>query len=172
MHALRVNFHAKEIGVEIKEVCDMAKTLIRWDPASEMISLRDAMDRLLGESFIRPWLGRGTLFGGEALALDMYETDNDVVIEATVPGIKPEEIDVQVTGNVLTIKGERKEEKKEEKASYIYQERSYGSFSRSVTLPTEVDVDNAAAEFEQGVLTLTLPKSETVKPKSIKVKTK
>lgn len=71
------------------------------------------MDRLLGESFIRPWPGLGTFFGGEGLALDMYETDNEVVIEATVPGVRPEEVDVQVTGNVLTIKGEWREEKKE-----------------------------------------------------------
>jgi HSP20 family protein len=150
----------------------MAKSLSRWNPASEMVSLREAMDRLLGESFIRPWSNLGTFFGGEALALDMYETENEVVVEATVPGVKPEEIDVQITGNTLTIKGERKEEKKEKKASYIYQERSFGSFSRSVTLPTDVDVNKAAAEFEHGVLTLTLPKSETVKPKTIKIKSK
>jgi len=137
-----------------------------------MISLRDAMDRLLGESFIRPWPRLGTFFGGEALAVDMYETKDDIVVEAAVPGVKPEEIDVQVSGNVLTLKGERKEEKKEEKASYIYQERSFGSFSRAVTLPTEVDVDKAKAEFEHGVLTLTLPKSETVKPKTIKITAK
>lgn len=150
----------------------MAKSLIRWHPASEMVSLRDAMDRLLGESFIRPWASLGTFFGGEALALDMYETDDSVVVEATVPGVKPEEIGVHVTGNVLTIKGERKEEKKEKKAAYIYQERTYGNFSRSVTLPTDVDVDKAEAEFEHGVLTLTLPKAEAVKPKTIKIKTK
>ena len=150
----------------------MARSLIRWDPTGEMISLRDAMDRLLGESFIRPWIGRGTFFGGEAFALDMYETDNDVIVEAPLPGVKPEEIDIQVSGNVLTIKGERKEEKKEEKASYVYQERSFGSFCRSVTLPTEVDVNKADAAFEHGVLTLTLPKSEAVKPKTIKIKTK
>ena len=150
----------------------MAKSLVRWDPASEMISLRDAMNRLLGESFIRPWFGRGTFFGDEAMALDMYETESKVVVEAPVPGVKPEEIDVQVTGNVLTIKGERKEEKEKKEASYIYREQSYGSFCRSVTLPTEVDVDKAQAEFEHGVLTLTLPKSEAVKPKTIKIKTK
>ncbi len=150
----------------------MAKSLVRWDPASEMISLRDAMNRLLGESFIRPWFGRGTFLEDEAMALDMYETDSEVVVEAPVPGVKPEEIDVQVTGNVLTIKGERKEEKEKKEASYIYREQSYGSFCRSVTLPTEVDVDKAQAEFEHGVLTLTLPKSEAVKPKTIKIKTK
>jgi HSP20 family protein len=146
----------------------MAKSLIRWDPTREMISLREAMDRLLGESFIRPWSKLGTFFGDETPALDMYETDDEVVVEAAVPGVKPEEIDVQVTGNVLTIKGERKEEKKEEKASYISQERRFGSFSRSVTLPADVDMDEAEAEFEHGVLTLTLPKLESVKPKTIK----
>lgn len=107
--------------------------------------------------------------GGEALTVDMYETDDEVVVEATLPGVKPEEIDVKVTGNVLTIKGERKEEKREERASYVCRERSYGSFHRAVTLPAEVDVDKATAEFEHGVLTLSLPKSETVKPKSIKI---
>ena len=150
----------------------MAKNLTRWDPTREMVSLRDAMDRLVGESFFRPWSSLGTFFGGEGLAVDMYETDDEVVVKASVPGVEPEEIDVKVVGNVLTIKGERKEEKKEEKASYIYLERNYGGFHRSVTLPTEVDVDKAKAEFEHGVLTLTLPKSETVKPKSINITTK
>ncbi|MFZ5917763.1 MAG: Hsp20/alpha crystallin family protein [Chloroflexota bacterium] len=150
----------------------MAKSLIRWDPAGEMLSLRDAMDRLLGESFVRPWSGLSTMFGGEGLVLDMYETDDNVMVEANVPGVKPEEIDIQVTGNTLTIKGERKEEKKEEKASYVFQERRYGSFCRTVTLPTDVDVEKATAVFEHGVLKLTLPKSEIVKPKSIKVKTR
>jgi len=150
----------------------MAKSLVRWDPTSELISLRDSMDRLWRESLARPWASLGTFFGGESLALDMYETGSEVVVEAILPGVKPEEIDVQVTGNVLTIKGERKEEKREEQATYIYRERSYGSFCRSLTLPTEVDVDKAQAGFEDGVLKLTLPKSEAVKPKSIEIKTK
>jgi HSP20 family protein len=149
----------------------MAKSLIRWDPTREMISLREAMDRLLGESFIRPWSKLGTFFGDETPALDMYETEDEVVVEAAVPGVKPEEIDIQVAGNILTIKGKWKE-KKEEKASYIYRECSFGSFSRSVTLPADVDMDKAEAEFEHGVLTLTLPKLETVKPKTIKITTK
>jgi HSP20 family protein len=150
----------------------MAESLIRWDPTSEMVSLRDAMDRLFSESFIRPWFGRGSFFESEVLTLDMYETDDEVVVEAAVPGVKPDEIDLQVKGNVLTITGERKEEKEEKKVSYIYQERRFGSFRRSVTLPTEVNVDNAEAEFERGVLTLTLPKLEAVKPKSIKITAK
>ena len=151
----------------------MARSLIRWDPAREMISLRDAMDRLLGESFIRPWSGREPFFGGEILALDLRDTGKDIVVEATVPGVKPEEVDIQVVGNVLTIKGERKEEKEEKKeGTYIYREQSFGSFSRSVTLPTEVDVGKAKAEIEHGVLTLALPKSEAVQPKSIKITAK
>lgn len=150
----------------------MAKSLIRWDPTREVISLREAIDRLMGESFIRPWSKLGASFGNETPALDMYETDDEVVVEADVPGVKPEEIDVQVAGNVLTIKGEWKEKKKEEKASYIYWERSFGRFRRSVTLPADVDMDKAEAEFEHGVLTLTLPKLETIKPKTIKITTK
>lgn len=149
----------------------MAKSLIRWDPTREVISLREVIDRLMGESFIRPWPRMGTFFENETPALDMYETDDEVMVEADVPGVKPEEIDVQVGGNVLTIKGEWRE-KKEEKASYIYRERSFGRFCRSVTLHADVDMDKAEAEFEHGVLTLTLPKLETVKPKTIKITTK
>jgi HSP20 family protein len=154
----------------------MAKSLIRWDPTSELMSLRDSMDRLMdrlwGEGRGWPWPRPEMIFGGEALALDMYETDDAIVVEAAVPGVQPEEIDVQVSGSTLTIKGERKEEKREEQASYIYKERRFSSFSRSVTLPTAVNVDQATAEFEHGVLMLTLPKSEAVKPKSIQIKTK
>ena len=107
----------------------MAKNLTRWDPNREMVSLRDAMDRLVGESFFRPWSSLGTFFGGEGLAVEMYETDDEVVVKASVPGVEPAEIDVkELVGNVLTIKGERKEEKKEEKASYIYLERTIGTF--------------------------------------------
>lgn len=150
----------------------MDKSLARWDPTREMVSLREAMDRLFSESFIRPRFGPGRVFEREALALDMYETDDAIVIEAGLPGIKSDEVDVQVIGNVLTIKGEHKEEKKEEKASYIYQERRHGSFHRSVTLPSEVNVDKAKAQFESGVLKLTIPKLEKAKPKTITITTK
>jgi HSP20 family protein len=150
----------------------MPRSLVRWDPAREMMSLRDAMDRMWRESFFRPLLSREPFFDIEAPPLDMHETASEVVIEATVPGVKPEDINVQVTGNVLTIKGERKEEKEEKEATYIYREQSFGSFSRSVTLPTEVDVDKAKATFEHGVLTLSLPKSKAVQPKKIEVEAK
>jgi HSP20 family protein len=92
------------------------------------------------------------------------------VVKAELPGVKPEEVDVSVVEDVLTIKGEHREEKEEKETSYLRRELSYGSFARSVRLPTSVDSNKAEAVFENGVLTLTLPKAEEVKPKQIKVK--
>ena len=137
--------------------------LVRWSPARDMVSLREAMDRLFEESFLRPGL-----FGGEtpasALPLDMYETENDVVVKASVPGVKSEDLEVTVTGDLLTIKGEFKSEEKTEKQNFIRQERRYGSFCRQLGLPVSVDSGKAEASFESGILTLTLPKVEAVKP--------
>lgn len=146
--------------------------LIRWEPFRDLISLREAMDRLFEESFIRPRPGRLAPLGAGALAVDMYETDEDVIVETSVPGIKAEDIDITITGDTLTIKGETKAEEKVEKANYIRQERRYGAFSRSLSLPTSIVAEKAKADFEDGVLTLTLPKAEEVKPKSIQVKAK
>lgn len=146
--------------------------LIRWEPFRELISLREAMDRLFEESFVHPRAGWLAPWGAETLAVDMYETDEDVVIKTSVPGVKPEDIDITITGDTLTIRGETKAEEKVERANYIRQERRYGAFSRSLTLPTAIVAEKAKAEFENGVLTLTLPKAEEVKPKTIKVKTK
>jgi HSP20 family protein len=146
--------------------------LIRWEPFREMMTLRDAMDRLFEDSFVRPsrllWpeLGRGEL------PIDMYQTANDVVVKASIPGLKPDEVDISITGDTLTIKGEHKEEKEAKEQDYLYRERRYGAFSRSLTIPVPVKTDKAEATFENGVLTLTLPKAEEVKPKQIKVKAK
>lgn len=143
--------------------------LVRWNPAREMMSLRQAMDQLFEGSFIRPDVfGAGESPAG-ALPLDMYETDSDVIVKATVPGVKPEEIEVTVTGDLLTIKGEFKSEEKVEKRNYLRQERRYGSFCRQVGLPAGVDSEKAKATFENGVLTLELPKVEAVKAKTVKV---
>ncbi len=146
--------------------------IVRWEPFRDLISLREAMDRLFEESFIRPRAGWLAPLGAEALAVDVYETDQDVVVKSSVPGVKPDDIDITITGDTLTIKGETKSEEKVEKANYIRQERRYGAFSRSLTLPTTIVAEKAKAEFENGVLTLTLPKAEEVKPKTIKVETK
>ena len=149
----------------------MSNGIVRWDPIREMVSLRDAMNRLFEDSFVRPatWLAP---FEGGQLALDVVDTKEDVVVKASVPGIKPEDIDITITGDVLTIKGETKAEQKTEDANYIRQERRYGAFERTLSLPTTVVSDKAKAEFENGVLTLTLPKAEEVKPKTIKIKAK
>ena len=134
-----------------------------------MMSLRDAMDRLFEESFLRPSLLGGNEVAAGMLPLDVYETDNAIVVKAAVPGVKPEDIEVTVTGDLLTIKGEFKSEQNEEKRNYVRQERRYGSFARQVTLPAGVDANACRANFENGLLTLELPKVEEAKAKSIKV---
>ena len=143
--------------------------LIRWEPAREMMSLRDAMDRLFDDAFTRPLSIRDAW---SVPAIDMYQTDDEIVVKASLPGIKPDEVQINVTGEVLTLKGEIKhEEDKKEKAWHIHEQR-YGSFERSVALPTDVVADKAKAEFENGILTITLPKAEEVKPRTITVKAK
>ncbi len=142
--------------------------LMRWEPFREMTTLKQAMDRLFEDSFVGP-----TGFSTSAIpevATDMYETDSDVVIKAELPGVKPEEVDVSIANNVLTIKGEHKEEREDKETNYWHKELRYGNFSRSLRLPTSVDSDRADAVFENGVLTLTIPKAEEVKPRQIKVK--
>lgn len=146
--------------------------LVRWDPARELVSLRDAMNRLFEESFLWPGF---SMFGESpsvVLPLDMYETDDHLVVKASVPGLKPEDIEVTLTGDLLTIKGEFKSEEKTEKRNYLRQERRYGSFCRQVGLPAGVNADKAKATFENGVLTLELPKTEAAKAKTIKIVSK
>jgi len=145
--------------------------LIRWEPAREMMSLREAMDRLFEDAFTRP-LSLRERDGWSVPAIDMYQTDNDVVVKAALPGIKADEVQINVSGDVLSLKGEMKhEEEKQEKAWHIHEQR-WGSFERSVSLPTSVVAEKAKAEFENGVLTITLPKAEEAKPRTITIKAK
>ncbi len=146
--------------------------IVRWEPFRDLISLREAMDRLFEESFVQPRSGWLAPFGPEALAVDMYQTNDAVIVKAAIPGVKPEDIDINITGDVLTIKGETKAEEEVKEENYFRRERRYGSFSRSLSIPVSVVADKATADFENGVLTLTLPKAEEVKPKAIKVKAK
>jgi HSP20 family protein len=144
----------------------------------EPLSLRDAMDRLFDDSFLAPFGSTFPSFGlAGAPAVDVCETDNDVIVTATVPGIKPDDLKITLTGDLLEISGEARSETERKDATYHVRERSQGSFSRAITLPTSVLTDKAQAEFDNGVLTLTLPKAEearrktiTVKPKVIKAK--
>lgn len=143
--------------------------LIRWEPAREMMTLRDAMDRLFDDAFTRPLSLRD---GWSVPAIDMYQTDDEIVVKASLPGFKADEVQINITGEMLSLKGEMKrEEEKKEKAWHIREQR-WGSFERSVALPTDVVADKAKADFESGVLTITLPKAEEVKPKTITVKAK
>jgi len=149
----------------------MSDALARWDPLKEMVTLREAMDRLFAESFVRP----GSAFpimGMEGPAVDMYQTKDDIIVKAALPGVKPDEIEISVTGDILTLKGELKDEEKIEEGSYLRKERHFGQFVRELSLPTLVNSDKAKAEFEHGILTLRLPKAEAVKPKSITIKSR
>jgi len=146
--------------------------IVRWEPFRELVSLREAMDRLFEESFVRPGGGRLAPAGMELPAVDMYQTDDAVVVKSAIPGIKPEDIDISITGDTLTIRGETRVEEEVNEENYIRRERRYGSFCRSLALPLPVVTEKAEAEFENGVLTLTLPKAEEVKPKAIKIKAK
>lgn len=147
-------------------------SLVRWDPARDMLSLREAMDRLFEESFLRPGFYGAGESPASALPVDMYETDDALVVKATVPGLKPEELEVSITGDLLTIKGEFKSEEKTEKRNYLRQERRFGAFCRQVGLPVGVNSDKAKATFENGVLSLELPKVEAVKAKTVKILSK
>jgi len=147
-------------------------TVMRFNPLREMMTLREAMDRLFEESFVRPrpvWQ-RGTAEEPLRLPVDVYTTPEEIVVMASLPGLLPEEVDITIEGDTLTIRGELRPPL--DNVEYLFQERPYGHFSRSLTLNVPVDVEKAEAVFENGVLTLTLPKLEAVKPKSIKVKTK
>ncbi len=146
-------------------------SITRWEPFRDLISLREAMDRLFEESWVRPRAG-WLLPTEETLAIDMYETPDSVVVKTAVPGVKPEDMGITITGNSLTIAGETKAEEKVEEENYIRRERRHGRFSRSVTLPSGVQGEKAQATFDHGLLTLTIPKAEEAKPKVIKVKSK
>lgn len=142
--------------------------LTRWDPFREMMSLRNAMDRLMEGAFVGPQLNWLQPVSWD-LALDVAETADEFLVKASLPGINPDDLEITYDANMLTIKGESKEEREEEQSRYHLRERRYGSFSRSVSLPSTVKADEIEATYEAGVLTLHLPKSEEAKPKRIAV---
>ena len=144
----------------------------RWHPFTELMSLRQAMDSLFDDSFIQPSRILSTLGEAGTPTLDVYQTSNEVVVKAVLSGLKPEDVSIDITGETLTIKEESKAEQEGKEEDYLYQERRYGAFSRGVALPSGLKSDKAEATMEDGVLTLTIPKAEEVKPKAIKVKAK
>jgi HSP20 family protein len=135
----------------------------------EMMTLREAMDRLFDDAFTRPLSGRD---GWSVPAIDMYQTEDEVVVKATLPGFSPDDVQINVTGDVLTLRGETKHEEETQEKSWHIREHRFGRFERTIPLPVQVTADRANAEFENGMLTITLPKAEEVKPKTIAVRTK
>ena len=134
----------------------------RWDPFREMMTLREAMDRLLQESFVRPT---------RALPVDVAETDNEYVVKASVPGITPNDVQINAHSYVVTIQVESKAEAEGPGQNWLLRERPVGQAQRSITLPMAIDPNKAVARYEHGVLTLTLPKAEEARPKEIKIQT-
>jgi HSP20 family protein len=142
-----------------------------------MMTLREAMDRLFDDAFTRPFsLVREGGSTWSSPSIDMFETEDDVVVRAALPGIKADEVQINVTGDttgpVVTIRGETKHEEEKKDKSWHIREHRWGAFERSVRLPGGVIADKAKADFDNGILTITLPKSEEVKPRTISVKTK
>ena len=142
--------------------------ITRWEPFREARRMHDMLDRMMDRSIEDPlWSG-----GVAALPMDMYQTDDEIVVKASAPGLTADDIEISITGETLSIRGKIRAEEVTEGARYHMRERRVESFSRSISLPTQVQTEKAKAEFENGILTLTLPKAEQVKPKTITVKAK
>ncbi len=144
--------------------------LVRWNPWKEMVSLRDRMNRLFDDVFFRSDRREDAWADGVWVpAVDMFETDDNVVIKAELPGLEKKDISLDFQNGVLTLKGERKSENEVKEENYYRREMSYGKFVRSFNLPVNVDAEKIKAEFKNGVLTVEVPKPEGHKPKQIKV---
>lgn len=140
--------------------------ITRWDPFREMVTMRRAVDRLLENSVTdqNEWPQAEW-----NLALDVLENEDQFVIKASLPGVKPEDLDVTYNKGLLTIKGEIKDESQSEQGQFHLRERRFGSFTRSISLPASVKSEDIHADFKDGVLTLRLPKEEEIKPKRIQI---
>ncbi len=143
------------------------RTMNRWEPFRGATTLQEQINRVFGdlvgrtgeESNLTPW----------APAVDIFETENELVVKADLPDVNPQDLDIRVENNVLTIRGERKFDKKVNEDNYLRIERAYGSFSRSFSLANSVNAEAIKADYQNGVLTLSIPKREEAKPKQIKV---
>ncbi len=144
------------------------RSLERWDPFKEFQSLADRFTSLFDEIFPFEWKEE-TVLSRWSPAIDIYETDEDIVVSAEVPGMDKKDIEVNVVNNVLTLKGEKKLDKEIKKENFHRIERCYGSFSRTFTLPDYVETDNIKASFKNGLLEIKIPKKPAAKPKEIKI---
>lgn len=141
----------------------------RPSPFGELVTLRQAMDRLFDDTVFRPYSGGSG--GGEfaRLPLDVRTTPDALLVEASLPGIKPEDVDITVEGGTLTIRAEDRSDERREEGGWVVREIARGSVMRTVTLPTGLEADKAEATFEHGVLRLRFPKAEQVKPRQIRI---
>ncbi|MCK9519074.1 MAG: Hsp20/alpha crystallin family protein [Dehalococcoidia bacterium] len=149
----------------------MATSLTRWDPITEVANMRTLMDRLFDQSF-----GRFPMFreaadelGGATLGLDVYETGNEYIVKAQLPGVDPKDVDITVDDDILTIKGEFEQKDDVTEGQFVRRELRYGSFQRSLRLPPSVEAEKANAQFEHGMLKLTLPKKPEARARSLKI---
>ncbi len=141
-------------------------SMTRWNPIRDMITLREAMDHLFNENYLRSREARQQGMAWQ-LPLDAYTTEDAIVLTADVPGLKPEDLQITLEGDTLTIRGELKNRLEDQ--NYILHERASGAFERVLTINTPIDVNKVEATFEDGVVRIVLPKTEAVKPKQIKV---
>jgi HSP20 family protein len=150
-----------------KEVTIMA--IVRWEPFRDLVATQDRFNRLFNDAFSRAF-GESEL-GTQSWtpAVDIYETEHNLVLKAELPGVEPKDVEARVEDGTLYLKGERKFEKEVKEENFHRVERSYGSFVRSFTLPGSVDAEKVSAEYKDGILTLTMPKKEEAKPKTIKI---
>ena len=147
----------------------MPNEIFGFDPFVEFNAYRDALRQLVEGGWVFPRDLMPSAMTAVVIPLDVLDTGQALVIQTNLPGVKPEEVNISVTGNTLTIKGSLQERHEFEGAHYLRHERRTADFSRTVNLPVEVDAERGEARFKDGVLTLTLPKAETVRPKNIKI---
>ena len=143
------------------------RTITRFEPFSVAGTLQDQINRVFNDVLARG--GEDSNLTTWAPAVDIFETEHELVVKADLPDIDPKDLDIRVENNILTIRGERKFEKKVDQDNYLRVERAYGSFARSFSLATTVNTDAIKADYQNGVLTLSIPKREEAKPKQIKV---
>jgi HSP20 family protein len=143
--------------------------IVRWEPFRDLLASQKEFDRLFREAFT-PGFGEGELSTRTwAPPVDIFENENNIVLKAELPGVEPKDVEIRVEDNTLYLKGERKFEKETKEENYHRIERSYGSFARSFSLPNSIDAEKVGADYKDGLLTLTLPKREEAKPKTIKI---
>jgi HSP20 family protein len=145
-------------------------SIVRYDPFRDLRTLQEEVNRLFSTNLTRSFDDEGIGRGAWAPSVDIYENKDQIVLEAELPGMKQEDFDLSIENNIITLRGERKFEKTEETDNYHRVERSYGSFTRSFTLPQTVSAEGATAEYSNGVLRVTLPKREETKARRIEVK--